>query len=267
MRAARTIAFFFLTFGGICALSLGQELKQFDADYLQLSARNPEWEPAVDAIVSLTNELRKEHSLGPLKVDKKLRRAAEYFAAYMAGTNKFSHDADGNRPADRVALFGYKACITAENIAYQEKPGGFKPAELAKLIVEGWKKSPEHLANMLDPDLTEIGVAVGHDPKSNRYYAVQVFGRPESAAIQFEVTNKTTEPLQYSVAEAGREKSPAKAFELPPGTSMHHMRCRSAVLDWGWTESADNVAAKSGRAYAITKSARGHQVAEQAMAE
>jgi hypothetical protein len=267
MRTTQTITFLFLSLAGLCVSSVGQELKQFDADYLQLSARNPEWEPAVDAIVRLTNELRKEHSLAPLKVNKKLTRVAQYFAAYIARTDKFAHDADGNRPADRIALFGYKACIVAENIAYQEKAGGFKPADLAKLIFEGWKKSTEHLANMLDPDLTEIGVAVGHDLKSGRYYAVQEFGRPESDAIQFEVTNNTTDTLQYAVADAGRTKSPPKTYELPAGTSMHHMRCRSAMLDWAWTESADNVKAKNGRAYVITKSARGYQVAERAMSD
>jgi len=259
--------FLLIFFAGLAVPSSGQELKQYDADYLNLSARNPELEPAVEAIFRSTNELRKEHSLEPLKVNKKLRRAAEYFAAYMARTDKFAHDADGNRPADRVALFGYKGCIVAENIAYQERAGGFTAAELAKGVFEGWKKSPEHLANMLDPDVTEIGIAIGHDPKSDRYYAVQEFGRPESNAIQFEVANHTTATLQYSVADAGRTKTPPKKFELPPGTSMHHMRCRSATLDWGWTEAADNVKAKNGRVFVITKSASGFKVAEQAMAE
>jgi hypothetical protein len=45
------------------------------------------------------------------------------------------------------------------------------------------------------------------------------------------------------------------------------MRCRSATLDWGWTEKADNVKAKNGRVFVITKSASGLRVAEQAMAE
>jgi len=35
-----------------------------------------------------------------------------------------------------------------------------------------------HLENMLDADVMETGVAIGHDPKSDRYYAVQEFGRP-----------------------------------------------------------------------------------------
>jgi hypothetical protein len=200
-------------------------------------------------------------------VNKKLRRSAQYFAAYLARTDKFAHDADGNRPAARVALFGYKACITAENIAYQAKTGGFQPAELAKAIFESWKTSPPHLANMLDPDVSETGLAIGHDPKSERYYAVQEFGRPESDAIQFEVTNHTTGTLHYTVADAGRATTPPKKFELPPATSMHHTRCRSATLDWGWTEMPDNVKAKNGRAFAVTKSAGGYKVAEQAMGE
>lgn len=54
----------------------------------------------------------------------------------MARTNLFSHDADGNRPADHVSLFGYDYCIVGENIAYQVKSHGFKTGELASLIFD-----------------------------------------------------------------------------------------------------------------------------------
>ena len=251
----------------ICIFATGQELKEFDADYLQSPPVGPELDQAVSTIIRSTNELRKEHGREPLKTSKQLTRAAQYFAAYLARTNQFSHEADGNRPADRVSLFGYDYCLVAENIAYQVKSQGFTTAELASLFFDGWKKSPRHLENMLDPDVTEVGVAIGHDPQSDRYFAVQNFGRPRSAAIHFEITNKTPDTLQYAVAETGREKAPVKKFDLPPRTTMHHARCRPAKLDWGWTEKDDGVKAKNGRAYVVTKTARGNEVAEQAARE
>ena len=39
---------------------------------------------------------------------------------------------------------------------------GFTPKELADGFLEGWKQSPGHRKNMLDPDVTQIGVGVAH---------------------------------------------------------------------------------------------------------
>jgi hypothetical protein len=251
----------------ICMFAVGQELKEFDADYLQSPPVGPELDQAVGAIIRITNEFRKEQGREPLKTNRKLTRAAQYFAAYMARTHEFSHEADGNRPADRAAVFGYDYCLIGENIAYQASSRGFTTGELSRLFFDGWKKSPPHLENMLDPDATETGVAIGHDPKSDRYYAVQEFGRPRSAGNHFEITNHTTNTLRYTVSDARRQKNPAKTFELPPRTTMHHARCRPAKLDWGWTEKDDVVKATNGRAYTITKTARGYEVTEQAASE
>jgi len=39
---------------------------------------------------------------------------------------------------------------------------------------------------MLDPDVTEIGVAIAQSEESQYFYAVQVFGRPKSLSIAFQ---------------------------------------------------------------------------------
>ncbi len=42
-----------------------------------------------------------------------------------------------------------------------------------------WLKSPRHWANLMVPTHTEMGVAFGSDPKSQRgVYWVQTFGTP-----------------------------------------------------------------------------------------
>src|SRR6185295_12468805 len=83
------------------------KLKEFDARYLQSPKSGPRLEDVAKKIIDLTNEFRKAEGRGQLSVNKKLTQAAQYIAAYMAQTGQFSHEADGNRPADRVKLFGY----------------------------------------------------------------------------------------------------------------------------------------------------------------
>src|SRR4029079_3802759 len=115
-------------------------------------------------------------------------KAAAYFAAFMARTDKYGHEADGNKPEERIAANKYEACLTAENIAFAMNSDGFKTDDLARTFFEMWKKSPPHRDNMLDPDVKEVGIAIAFAPKSGRYYIVQDFGRPKTASISFQVT-------------------------------------------------------------------------------
>ena len=95
-----------------------------------------------------------------MAVNPDLTDAARDFAAYMARTSRYGHTADGSRPADRAASHGYEYCVIAENIAYAFNSDGYTTEELGKTFVEGWKHSPGHRRNMLDPDVAETGVAV-----------------------------------------------------------------------------------------------------------
>src|SRR5262249_36293184 len=113
-----------------------------------------------ELIVQKSNDFRDQEGRSRLTVSPKLAEAAAYFAAYMAQTNQFGHDADGNRPSGRAKKFGYDYCLVAENIAYLRSSRGFTTARLADRFVEGWNKSPGHRKNLLDPDQTEIGIGV-----------------------------------------------------------------------------------------------------------
>jgi uncharacterized protein YkwD len=129
-------------------------------------------------VVRDTNEFRKENGIAMAGPDPALRRTAEAFAAYMARTDEYGHEADGRTPGERAKRGGYDWCRVTENISYQWSSHGFETAELARRLVEGWKKSPGHRRNMLDPKVTETAVAVARSAKSGKYYAVQMFGRP-----------------------------------------------------------------------------------------
>ena len=144
--------------------------------------RSPDPEQVAALAVQLTNEFRSQEGKQAVVVNAKLLAAARYFAGYLAKTGKFSHEADGSNPAARAKQHGYDYCIVSENIAYEFSSTGFATRELAQGFVEGWKSSPGHRKNMLDPDVTETGVAVVAG-KPGHYYAAQIFGRPISQVI------------------------------------------------------------------------------------
>lgn len=169
-----------------------------------------------------TNAFRKEQALDPAKVDRALERAARRFAGFMAKTGKVGHAADGRRPAERAAAQGYDYCIVSENIAYQYRSQGFASADaLARELVEGWKKSPGHRRNMVDPAVTETGVGVAQG-EGGRWFAAQMFGRPKSASIRFSVRNRSGEPVDYRV---GQDR-----YSLSPRVTRTHAICGPAEV-------------------------------------
>lgn len=175
-----------------------------------------------DRIISLTNQFRVQEKKRELKVNRDLAQAAQAFADFMAKTDEYGHEADGKTPAERAAAAGYKYCIVAENIAYVFRSDGFTTEELVKEFVEGWKKSPPHRKNMLDPDLMGIGVGVARSAKSGKYYAVQDFGRPKSEEIAFKITNKSDRTVKYTLE--------GKDFSVKPRYTVTHQMCRPSDL-------------------------------------
>ncbi len=173
-----------------------------------------------------TNDLRKEQEKGKLKSEEKLTASARAFAEFMASNDKYGHDADGRDPSVRVKEHGYDFCAISENIAYQYNSEGFTTSELARQLLEGWKNSPGHRKNMLDADVTEAGMGVAQSKKSGKYYAVQLFGRPKSAAIEFEVVNKAGQDCEY---ELDGEK-----FDLPDRVTRTHTICLPGTLTFAW---------------------------------
>jgi uncharacterized protein YkwD len=252
----------------VCVLGLGawfptaaagQSVHEGGSDKV---APAPENETSLDLarvlkrITSATNEYRKQSKLRELKTNEKLTKAAQSFADFMAQTDKYGHTADGRQPWERAAKYGYTYCVFAENIAYQYNSAGFTTLQLASRFVTGWKESPPHRKNMLDPDLEEIGVGVAHSKTTGRYYAVQDFGRPKSSEIVFKITNQTDTPVRYTVDD--------KAFTLQPRYTQTHERCRPpklalAKVDEKQTteQTSKPLQPRNGDAYAIKKDQEG----------
>lgn len=185
-------------------------------------AREPDLGEGANAIVAGTNALRRSQGLESLTLEARLAATARDFALYLARTDVFEHTADGRHPQDRVRAHGYDYCLVAENIGYEYRSRGFATDELAHALVQGWARSPEHRKNMLDRDATEIGVALARSPRTGRYYGVQVFGRPHSASIQFQVENRARRAVAYRIG--------TRPFTLEPRVIRTHRECGASEL-------------------------------------
>jgi uncharacterized protein YkwD len=147
-------------------------------------APQPDLDRVERLVVEATNDFRRAQGRSPLERHGKLAAAAERFAKFMAATGKFSHEADGRKPRERVVEQGYRYCMVAENISYQYSSAGLETRELASRLVEGWKRSPGHRANMLDGVAVHTAVAVARSATTGYFYAVQLFGSPRASGAR-----------------------------------------------------------------------------------
>ncbi len=105
--------------------------------------------------ILLVNQAREEAGLMPLTESPLLSEVAMAYSNRMATENFYGHeDPEGNQAEDRIAAAGYLAQVTAENIAAGQPT--------AQMVVEGWLESPGHRANIMNPDLREIGAGYAY---------------------------------------------------------------------------------------------------------
>jgi uncharacterized protein YkwD len=108
----------------------------------------------------------------PLRLSAMLSHTALLHARDMASQQRMSHTgSDGTNAAQRVTRAGYKWRAVAENVAAGQ--------ETADNIMDGWLASPGHCANVMNPDVTEMGIAYATNEDSPAViYWAQVFARP-----------------------------------------------------------------------------------------
>lgn len=148
----------------------------------------------VKDIIRLTNEERKNVLVAPLSEDSHLSQAAYAKAEDMLVKSYFSHTGpDGKKLADWLKEYGYRYSVAGENLAV-----GFSDA---KEVVNAWKESKTHYANMIDPDFSQIGVGVvvGNFENENTMLAAQYFGYPDK--IVAEVSPEKKSPTVLPQAE------------------------------------------------------------------
>lgn len=213
--------------------------------------RSADLREATGKLFEGTNSLRTSEGRVALAANHALTAAAQAFAEFMARTDQYGHEADGSDPTARATRAGYDACIVAENIAYQFLSTGFSTDDLVKTLLDGWMDSPGHRANLLAPDVTELGVAIARSARNGKYYGVQLFGRPRSQSVEFTVRNSAEVPLTYDLD--GEAKS------LPVRTTVRHLLCRKArlVFQWPGNQPDTIVEAGSKQVYEVVRGTAG----------
>lgn len=171
--------------------------------------------PQVEAaIVEITNTVRAEAGLSRVVVSPQLTAAARAYAALLARTGQFSHDADGTMQ-QRIERTGYQHCLIAENLALHQDSRGFQTRALAVAAMEGWLNSPGHRRNIMTGDVTEIGVAVAKGPDAApKYIIVQVFGRPQALQVTFQVSNSSNETVSFAFGGKTQDVTPHLAITM-----------------------------------------------------
>ena len=113
------------------------------------------------------NRERTSRGRPALKWSESLAQAASRHAQLMAQQNSISHQYPGE-PAlvARLSAAGARFSVAAENVA--EGPS-------ASVMHSGWMNSPPHRANLLDPDLDSVGIAVTQ--RGRQLFGVQDFSR------------------------------------------------------------------------------------------
>ncbi|MBA2124664.1 CAP domain-containing protein [Hyphomicrobium methylovorum] len=183
-----------------------------------MAALAPDLPTVEQRIVEMTNKVRAEHKLEAVKVNAILTKAARSYADKLARSGLFSHTADGRQPGERAESAGYRYCAIGENLAMNQDSRGFRAEDLASQAMNGWINSPGHRANILMTNATEIGAGVAKAPGAKgKYISVQLFGRPSSASLAFQISNTAKSEVQYSFA--------GKTHDLKPHTSVVHESC------------------------------------------
>jgi uncharacterized protein YkwD len=111
------------------------------------------------------NRERAARGLAPLKWSASLAGAARQHALRMAAQNTLSHQLPGEPGmAERASQAGARFSSLAENVAEGPSP---------ESIHKEWMNSPPHRANLLDPQLDSLGIAVAE--RNGVLFAVEDF--------------------------------------------------------------------------------------------
>ena len=135
-------------------------------------------------VYQLVNEERSNNDRKILGLDAYLKKTADDHAKYIAKAQTLSHEqtvAKKETPKERVSFYGGNSFVlVGENLLFTSiKDQIYTETDLDALALKMfnlWKKSPNHLKNILDHQYfyTEIGFSI--DWENKKIYAVQMFG-------------------------------------------------------------------------------------------
>lgn len=177
----------------------------------------PAQQPSGDEkfLMDAANRERAERRTPPLKWDPALAEAAQRHAREMAQRNNISHRFPGEGELqDRVRAAGARFSRVAENVAEA-------PDVLSMHI--NWMLSPGHSANILNPQLDSIGIAI--EKRGEEYFAVQDFSTAVPALSAAEQEKQVAALLASRGLHIRRDSGDARrACARGSGTGGAHPR-------------------------------------------
>lgn len=126
------------------------------------------------AAQAMISGYRHNNGLAAVSLDPRLMQLAEQQAHAMATRNRLGHDVW--RPfSERISA--YDASVAAENVA-----AGY---DNLTEVFSGWRASPSHRANMLNPGVTKMGIAAVYAPQSRyKVFWSLILARPDDERPQ-----------------------------------------------------------------------------------
>jgi uncharacterized protein YkwD len=173
LRASASLLLLGLVAIGAPSASAATVCASADALPTQASAKK-----LATATVCLVNQERTKRGLKPLRVNRRLSKAAAGHARDMVNRDYFSHDsAGGGSFVDRIKRAGYVAANAFPSLG-EDLAAGSGTLGSARAIVKSWMESPGHRANILNRKFREMGIGVvlgmpgGDDGMGSATYAI-----------------------------------------------------------------------------------------------
>jgi len=107
------------------------------------------------AAAEMISLYRGEHALSAVRTDPALQVFAQAQANAMAAHDQLSHEVDGNLK-QRLDAAHLNHATAVENVS----AGYFSLPD----VMAGWRRSPGHNSNLLDPPMRRIGIATAYAP-------------------------------------------------------------------------------------------------------
>jgi uncharacterized protein YkwD len=172
-------------------------------------------------VVTLVNAHRATLGLQPLAVSPTLTAAATWKARHMAAYGYMTHDDPGPPVArtagDRIAACAYPGAMWGENIAE-----GYNTAQA---VLDGWLSSPDHRANIENPDYRATGVGAAGSP----VYWSQTFGAVVDAGATVPASAPAapvTTPAPAAAPQAGQRAAGARPLQVSCAQRGRRVACR-----------------------------------------
>jgi hypothetical protein len=120
----------------------------------------------------LISSYRAQNGLGRVRVNSKLMAVAADYARAMGTRDKIAHSIGGSLPK-RIMAAGYDWGAAAENLG-----AGYSSLND---VISGWKASAGHRKNLLNPNVTEMGIAAVATPPGSKHrnYWALVMAAPQ----------------------------------------------------------------------------------------